>query len=206
MLDLEGSIDSVLGESCRFIQVGSNDGVTNDLIHEQIKQKRWTGILIEPIPFIFQRLVDNYAGCEGLIFENVAVHETLSQIQLFYPEGDTQLASFRRDHFDFWPWVAASNCPIHVLNVPACRLDSIIEKYDFAHFDLLVIDTEGYDFGVLRSISLKKYCPPYICFESFYLEARGELGSCLEYLGQYGYSTLAWSSTNMLMHNRRHCL
>ncbi len=33
-----------------FIQIGANDGVTNDPIHDLVKSYHWKGVLVEPLP------------------------------------------------------------------------------------------------------------------------------------------------------------
>ena len=57
-----------------FISIGSNNG-RGDLIYRYVKQYKyhWKGILIEPVPYIFERLKNTYKGFGGLIFENVAI-------------------------------------------------------------------------------------------------------------------------------------
>ena len=46
-----------------FVQVGSNDGIRGDPIHELIiANKKWRGIFIEPVRFFFDRLKHNYGN------------------------------------------------------------------------------------------------------------------------------------------------
>jgi len=33
-----------------FIEVGSNDGEAGDYLHPHIPSKRWSGIMVEPVP------------------------------------------------------------------------------------------------------------------------------------------------------------
>ena len=54
-----------------IVQVGSNDGVTNDPSHDLlISHPSWTALLIEPVPFLFQRLKGNYPDSPRFRFEN----------------------------------------------------------------------------------------------------------------------------------------
>ena len=62
-----------------FIQIGAHDGKTNDYIYPVARELGWRGILVEPIPYLFERLVENYQGSQGLIFENVALAEQIGQ-------------------------------------------------------------------------------------------------------------------------------
>src|SRR5271157_3744519 len=56
-----------------FVQIGANDGVCCDPIREYVIKSHWRGLLVEPVPFLFRRLVENYRDEPQLIFENVAV-------------------------------------------------------------------------------------------------------------------------------------
>jgi FkbM family methyltransferase len=54
-----------------LVQVGANDGT---LLSAPIRRFGWTGILIEPVPFIFEMLKSNYADVSGLVLLNIAIH------------------------------------------------------------------------------------------------------------------------------------
>ncbi|MBT8114607.1 MAG: hypothetical protein KJP04_04470, partial [Arenicella sp.] len=57
-----------------FVQVGSNDGIHGDPLHDIIAtNKNWIGIFIEPVGFLFERLVRNYGISKRFIFENKAI-------------------------------------------------------------------------------------------------------------------------------------
>lgn len=43
-----------------FIQIGSNDGILHDQIHNYVMKYNWSGVLIEPVKYIFNSLVKNY--------------------------------------------------------------------------------------------------------------------------------------------------
>ena len=179
---------SDLGNGIRFIQVGANDGIAHDPLHEHILAKGWRGILIEPLPEVFPKLVANYAGHPGLAFEQVAIHPTKTELKLMVPEGDTILASATDRHFDYWPGVDRSK--LQEVRVPACRLDTIIVKHAFHPFDLLQIDAEGLDWQVMTSIDLGRFGPEYINFESWYIKEQGFFPMCLAHLRHFGYEPL----------------
>ena len=63
------------GKPCFFVQVGANDGVFRDPLHEAIRANQsWRGIFIEPLKEPFDRLTVNYAGYGNrFTFENVAI-------------------------------------------------------------------------------------------------------------------------------------
>ena len=82
------AIMAARGEPLRFVQVGANDGSFVDPIRPYIVECGWRGILIEPQPDVFEKLVSNYADYkEQLAFENVAISSGESLI-LYLPPAD----------------------------------------------------------------------------------------------------------------------
>src|SRR5262249_55266635 len=56
------------------IQVGSNDGEQHAPLRVAILRRRWHGIMIEPVPYVFQRLRANYGPLgDRIALENVAI-------------------------------------------------------------------------------------------------------------------------------------
>jgi hypothetical protein len=56
------------------IQVGSNDGFSNDPLQKYIINNKWNAVLIEPVPRIYARLVDRYAEIKNVKILNLAIH------------------------------------------------------------------------------------------------------------------------------------
>ena len=90
-----------------FVQVGSNDGTHLDPLREEIVARKWTGVMIEPVPYLFDRLRLSYSGAEGIRFLNAAISDHDGTQRLYYlpedPDDSTlppwydTLASFRKD-------------------------------------------------------------------------------------------------------------
>ena len=59
--------------SLNAIQVGSNDGISNDPLRKYIVNNHWNAILIEPVLKYFDSLRLLYAGCENISVLNYAV-------------------------------------------------------------------------------------------------------------------------------------
>ena len=111
-IDAEGlcrKIISLLAGNRRdffFIQIGSCDGTKEDMIRSYIKERHWSGILLEPVRYLFERLVRNYAGEKNLIFENAAVSEEDGFRDFYYlketndpmPPYYNELGSFLKDN------------------------------------------------------------------------------------------------------------
>jgi len=191
-----------------FVQVGSNDGVQGDPIHDLvIAGKNWRGIFIEPINFLFCRLRQNYGDSERFVFENVAIG-TRSETKKFYyvsekakseaelPYWHDQLGSFDKNHItrmlgdQMIPYIVEADVECQPLQV-------ILDRNQVDTIDLLHIDTEGFDYQVLSQVDLKRYKPSVILFEHHLLtddeffKARKLLRRNGYRLLQYGNDTLA---------------
>lgn len=66
-----------------FMQIGSHDGSFADPIHHLVKQHHWSGILVEPQPQAFQRLMQNYQEEEQLFFENAVVSQQVGETKFY---------------------------------------------------------------------------------------------------------------------------
>ena len=191
-----------------FVQVGSNDGVQGDPLHELvISRTNWRGIFIEPISFLFSRLRKNYGDSERFILENVAVGARSETKKFYYvseqatseldlPYWHDQLGSFDKNHItrtlgdQMSPYIIEAD-------VECQPLQAILDRNRVDAIDLLHIDTEGFDYQVLSQVDLKRYKPSVILFEHHLLtddeffKARKLLRRTGYRLRQYGNDTLA---------------
>ena len=179
-----------------FVQVGSNDGVSNDPLHDVVLARQWRGVLVEPVPQLFGELVENYAGRPDLSFENAAVGDGQQKIQPMYvveprpgdPDWVNQLASFdvdvvlrhRRD-------LPGLDDRIHRVDVRTVTLPGLVARHRIDSVDLLHVDTEGFDLEVLRQIDTSApWAPRFIIFEKKHLQPH-DYRSCVGELRRAGY-------------------
>lgn len=105
------ALSRVNASTYRFVQVGANDGSTNDLIFDLVREFDLEGLLIEPQPDVFAALVQNYGNSGRLRFANLALSDETGTRPLFQiaPEfhasyrqtcgyNPTGIASFDRGH------------------------------------------------------------------------------------------------------------
>jgi len=192
-----------------FIQIGSNDGKLGDPIHEYIIKYNWHGILIEPVRYIFNKLLRTYEKQKNLIFENIAISNE-NQIRIFYrlkenknglPILYEQLGSFLPEivlkHKKFIP-----NIENYILKekVNCITFNYLIQKYNVKKLDLLHIDAEGYDYEIIKSIDFTKIKPKMILYEHIHLSSKDKK-QCQEFLKNKGYFFLI-EPFNILAYSR----
>jgi FkbM family methyltransferase len=185
-----------------FIQIGSNDGVEQDSLRTTIVSHDWNGILVEPVPYLFASLKRNYERYDRIRLENVAIADRDGKLPFYHlPQTDhTQeglprwydgLGSFKRDVIltsaEFIPDIERR---LITTQVPTLTFDTLCKRNNVDHVDLLQIDTEGYDYELLKLIDLKRYRPRLLIYEHKHLSAT-DRAACLEYLASHGYDTMS---------------
>jgi hypothetical protein len=73
--------------------------------------------------------------------------------------------------------------------VPVLTLESLCRRHDVERIDLLVIDTEGYDHEILKSIELERRHPRLAIYEHYHLPA-AERAACRELVREAGYEAM----------------
>jgi FkbM family methyltransferase len=191
-----------LNPSAFFMQIGARDGTALDPLRSEFMKREWHGVLVEPVPYVFDRLKSNYAGNPRLILENVAIADgdgTLEFYQLPPEPADSPewewydaLGSFRRDvvvasHTGLIPDIEDR---IVSTDVPCLTFDTLCRKHDIQRVDVVQIDTEGYDLEVLELIDFGRYQPQLVMYEHVHLEQHSKQRA-RELLQSRGYEVVA---------------
>ncbi len=98
------------------------------------------------------------------------------------PEWYDQLGSFYKDvilkHKNYIPNIEEL---IEEQQINTMSFEDLIKKHKIINVDILHIDTEGYDFEIIKTINFKKYKINVIIFENKHLKNE-ELLSCITLL------------------------
>jgi FkbM family methyltransferase len=185
-----------------FVEIGSNDGEQHDHLRPFILARDWTGVMVEPVPYVFERLRRNYAGLERVALENAAIADrdgTLPFYHLVDADPETRrtlpswydgIGSFSREavlsHAEHIPDVANR---LVEAEVRALTFESLCAKHGIGRVDLLVIDTEGYDWEIVRTLDLARWRPKLLVYEHYHLgpDARA---ACASHLREHGFATM----------------
>ena len=188
-----------------FVQIGSNDGVIHDPLFQYINRYRWRGILVEPIDYYFQRLKENYKNNPQLVFENVAISK-IQEIRDLYrvKEGLDFLPAWSKGLGTFYPDVLLKHrwlIPrlknyIVKERVPCISLKQLFERHGVTKIDLLMIDTEGYDFEIIKQLDFDIIKPNIIIYEHKHLKSHDKI-ICEQLLTRQRYSLSRHFSNTM---------
>ncbi len=186
-----------------FIEIGANDGVRGDHLAPFIRSRRWSGVMVEPVPHVFERLRRNYGDLDRVALENVAIADRDGRLPFYHlvpareagAAGGDQVwsdafGSFSRDAV----LRTAAAYPgldrrLERMEVPCLSFESLCRRHRVDRLDLLVIDTEGYDAEILRQIDFGVHRPRVLVYEYCHL-SRGQRDECNGRLEGLGYETM----------------
>lgn len=200
-----------------FVQVGANDGVVNDLLHPFLDRSDPRGILIEPQAMPFQKLHARYGDRDRLFLLQAAIDRQAGSRTLYRCREDlvvgeaatflSGLASFDRSHVikayvRHARRLGLGEHPDQAVVgevVSTVTLNDALDHHGFDRCDLLVIDTEGHDFEIIRTIDFSSIRPLVLIYEHIHLRGADRL-ACWQLLQMNGYRCAAlWSDTLALL-------
>ncbi|MCU0550366.1 MAG: FkbM family methyltransferase [Leptolyngbya sp. Prado105] len=181
-----------------FVQVGSNDGINGDPIYHYIVQWNWSGVKVEPVQYIFKSLESNFRDFANIVLENSAIAEK-NNAQIFYylkqdqdaPDWYSQLGSFSLPTIlKHGQWIPDLQDRLIKTEVNCLTFDQLCYKHKIQSIDVIHIDTEGYDFEIIKLIDFEKYCPAIVLYEHKHLSETDQ-NLCREYLERFGYQLIS---------------
>ena len=140
-----------------FLQIGAMDGVKHDELHRYIRNYDWSGVMVEPLPDMFDRLVQNYQDRPGLKFECSAITDVDGPIEMsriptelikdgIVPEWAEGCSTLVTDGYieDLLPHMVKET-------VRGITIGTLYEKYG-SDFDFVQVDTEGFDYNIFMQL------------------------------------------------------
>jgi FkbM family methyltransferase len=195
-----------------FVEIGSNDGEQHDHLRPFILTGEWTGIMVEPVPYVFERLRGNYGSLDRVELENAAIGEADGATPFYYlvdaseeerralPDWYDGIGSFSRTALlSHAPQIPDIESRVISAPVPTLTFDSLCRKHGVDHVDLLLIDTEGFDAQIIGSIDLRAWAPQLLVYEHFHLTVE-ERAACAARVRGCGYETLEEGFDTFCLH------
>lgn len=168
-----------------FIDIGAHDGIDLSNTYFFEKNRKFTGICIEPNPAVYKKLTQN----RNCVCVNAAIANIDGKLNYLQISGYAEMLSGIIDFYD----------PRHlerieldlknhggskeIIPIDCYRLDSLISKNNFTAIDYCSIDVEGAEFNIIKSIDFSKvdiYC--------FTIENNYQDKLIVEYMKEKGYT------------------
>lgn len=171
-----------------FVDVGAFDGVHLSNTY-MLEQQGWCGICVEPHPKYAEICAANRPGSKCV---NVACTHTTCEAVSFFADEMGLLSSLEagaeksKDIQSRYENRGVHYTGLDEITVPAMRLDDVLAKYlnDDDGIDVLSVDVEGHEVGVLKGFDSERWRPRVIVIEANKDKVRREID---EHLGSSGY-------------------
>lgn len=223
----KGSLDdfinrfSKITEKVSVVQIGANDGINNDPIHKFIKRDHWQGVLLEPQKYVFEKyLKPLYRKTKGIMVMNAALDakdgfKPIYKISVSNSRWATGLTSFNRKILEevvksgyIERQARKEGCPlpenkdefIAVESVECICTETLLKKAGIEKTDWLQIDTEGFDFEIIKMFNIGITKPTVIVYENTHLSA-ADREECINHLKINGYAFRDYESNTLAMRN-----
>lgn len=191
-----------------FLQVGANDGLVSDPLHKFIKRDNWRGVMLEPQPNVYsQYLVKTHKKRPEIIAINAALDtgdgmSTLYVLNVSAERWATGLSSFKKSVLidtinDGSIRKKAKKRGVRLPDnveemiegrqIKTISPETLLRYFGPEGFKLLAVDTEGYDFEILKLLDISKVSPEAIIYEEKNLDSE-TASECRKYLNNLGYS------------------
>ncbi len=161
-----------LGGSGRFVEVGALDGFFESNTYYLERFCNWHGILIEPIPRMYERLRVNRPRARTFNCALVSDEFESATIRLL-----DQHAMSRVDAVSALDATAESSHPF--VDVPARTLTSVLSEAGVKNVDFLSLDVEGLELEALSGLDFRCYRPRFILVECLSGEKKQEMDAFL---------------------------
>ena len=201
-----------------MVQIGAFTGDTaNDPLCAWLKAElpahpQASVVLVEPVGEYFAKLQTAYAGMP-IHLENVAIAEAEGDRDFYrlgvdparygQPPNLAQLGSLRADRMtalwdsyeghheqrEFWLDHRV------VEKVKCTTLHRLLDRYGLTKLDLLQIDTEGYDYEILRTIDFEHIQPRFVNYERVLLQ--NDEAECRAMMRAAGYVLADWGQDTL---------
>ncbi|MGD0581913.1 MAG: FkbM family methyltransferase [Bacteroidales bacterium] len=201
------------------VQIGANDGINNDPIHKFIKKDHWQGVLLEPQRSVYEKyLRPLYAKTEGIEVLNAALdtadgQKPIYKIAVSDSRWATGLSSFSREVLEAAirsgyverqaikegaPLPDKKEDYITEEKVECISTETLIKRNGLEKIDWLQIDTEGFDFEIIKMFNIGITRPEVIVCENLHFTPEQQQ-DCMNYLEGEGYLCRTFGPNTLAM-------
>jgi len=201
----------LVGESLKYInknftdvqvvQIGAMDGFSFDDTRGWLEQFKWNELLVEPIPKVFDKLINNLTHRTNCIFENSAITNFDGKVKMLtvdediikdnnlHPgyEGMSALFPLKNGFgTDYERDIYVRDNLSNTIDVNGITLNTLIKKHNISNIDVFITDVEGHDWDIFNQLNMDVFQPMFIRLEYVNL-TNEEKESVKNKLNKYNY-------------------
>ncbi len=171
-----------------FVDIGAHDGITHSNTYFFEKELHWTGICIEPLPIVFEKLKQNRKS----ILVNGCIGLQSGESPFLMVEGYPEMLSGLQETYDprhldrLHAEIAQYGGSYTIALVKVYLLMDLLKLHEITHIDYLSIDTEGSEFAILKTIDFDRVTIDVLSIENNYKDE-----AIRRFLSGYGFSLVA---------------
>ncbi|MBJ7472296.1 MAG: FkbM family methyltransferase [Solirubrobacteraceae bacterium] len=148
-----------------FVEAGGNDGYTQSNTYWLQRYRGWTGLLVEPMQELYELCRQERSGATVVRAALVPFDHDGDTVRMRFADLMSTVAGPHENEFHTElgravPWRDAYDA-----DVPARTLSSILDEIQAPEIDLLSLDVEGFEPGVLAGLDFERHAPRWIAIE-----------------------------------------
>lgn len=173
-----------------FVIIGAMDGVSHDNLAPLVREMKLSGLFVEPVKHMFEKLKENYKEFSNILFENSAITDTNGKADIFRIDFD------KKHLYPNWSDGGSSLIPDktglkNIQNlvkeeINTITLKELFDKHNINRVDILQIDCEGFDLIVFKQFDFLNFRPYFISIEILSLPNK-EINEIYEILNENKY-------------------
>ena len=155
-----------------FVEAGANNGYTQSNTYSLEALKGWRGLLVEPVPRLWQICKRNRPGSVCINAALVSDEYVSPTVELEYANLMTSVSAasgnkaFDANHIKRGREMEqGSICAMQRVSSPAKTLTQIFDENKVKRIDFMSLDVEGYEVEALKGLDLACYAPERILVE-----------------------------------------
>lgn len=156
-----------------FVEVGANEPKLTSMTWH-LEEAGWTGILVEPIPELYEALCRERPNSR--VFKIACGAPDARGTADFVVTPDLSQSTLKRDA------IADPSQAARIEQVQVLTLDDLLDDAGRPALDFVSIDVEGAQLDVLQGFAIEQHCPSLLLIEDHLTDFRTHL-----HLKQHGY-------------------
>lgn len=153
-----------------FLDIGANDGIYLSNTYYLEKELGWTGICVEPIPDIFNKM-NKVRNCIKI---NAGIADKKSIEKFTFVDGPSNMLSGMSKEYNeqhkqrVLRETQQLGGSIKEIDVQCLVLNDVLIEHNIYDIDYLSLDTEGNEFKILKTIDFNKFNIQVMSIENNY--------------------------------------
>jgi len=170
-----------------FVDIGAHNGVELSNTYFFEKFRGWKGICIEPVPAIFEKLVQNRnsININGCIAANKGTFRFL-EVSGYAEMLSGMLDQYSEKHLErIDREISKYGGSKKIIEVPGYNINELLQSHGLTQIDYCSIDTEGNEFEILKTIRFDQ-----IRIEVFTVENNYGNNAIMDFMDSNGYELI----------------